>query len=130
MRITDFIGIPFTHRGESFKGADCWGFVRLFYKNWLSKYLPDLSDYYSNSDNYKSCGHVYPLAAGFFKEIKKDEFKKYDIALFRIAGVAVHVGIILDKQTFIHCWDKTGSIISRFDDLNFKNKLDSIWRYE
>jgi cell wall-associated NlpC family hydrolase len=126
----NFIGIPFLHKGKTKEGTDCWGFCRMFYKEILNKELPDLLKFYNETVNYQNCNHIYPIAKEHFKRISKDEVKKFDIVLLNIASVPVHVGIYLDELKFLHCMEGTGSIISRFEDVNFRNKIDSFWRYE
>ena len=39
--LSRFIGIPFKVGGEDFEGCDCWGLVKLYFKQILDIDIPD-----------------------------------------------------------------------------------------
>ena len=39
--LSRFIGIPFKVGGEDFEGCDCWGLVKLYFKQVLDIDIPD-----------------------------------------------------------------------------------------
>jgi len=119
------IGIPYKWRGSSYDGVDCWGLCQLYYKM-VGRRLPDILELYLEKKECLSMGHVKENIRHKFSKV--EEPVKGDICLFNIQGLPVHVGIYIDKLTFLHSTEGSTSSICRFTDPKYKTKLDSFWR--
>lgn len=104
--LNKYVGIKWVHRGREIDrdgGLDCYGLVRLFYKNEYNIILPKW-DVIASSDNpqvtdelVKSNGveHDHP-----FTETSTP--KVGDVVLMNILGFPVHVGIFVNDKYLLH----------------------------
>lgn len=101
-----YVGIPWVHRGRELDintGLDCYGLVRLFYKQEYDIILPKW-DVIISSDNpqvtdnlVKSNGveHDHPF-------IETTKPNTGDVVLMNILGFPVHVGIFVNNKYLLH----------------------------
>jgi lipoprotein Spr len=113
--VTKYVGIPYKIHGREIDGCDCYGLVRLVYKNELGIELPNFLDIgYENTQ--KSFGKSIDLCKPVLDLKKVKEPMSYDIGLFYIRGIPSHIGIYIDGG-ILHSTDKLGSVyvpLSRF----------------
>lgn len=94
-----WIGTKYIWGGTSRKGIDCSAFVRNVYEKSLNIYLPRTS-----REQFK-----------YTKQIDKNNIQKGDLVFFLNSKGIHHVGIIYDKDKFIHASSSRGV---RIDSLN------------
>lgn len=98
-----WIGTPYRSGGETKQGVDCSGFVSNVYKDVYGISLPRRSQ-----DMEKACQTTKSLQT----------MREGDLVFFNNVpgGSTNHVGIFIDKETFIHASTSKGVTISRFDE--------------
>lgn len=113
----NFIGVPFRDDKESFKGANCYGLVRLFYLEELDIIIPSL--------NVPS-NHSNKVFATFLKQIsehwEKVEEPNYGDVVAMAHNLAhpkivQHVGVYLGDGKILHTLNKLDSHISSIETL-------------
>lgn len=83
---TKYVGIPFVEKGRDENGCDCWGLVRLIYKNELGIDLPDYLDCYETTNDREKLSSV-------IKEqteknwVSDQEHKEFDVIILMMRGV-------------------------------------------
>ena len=104
--LNNYVGIKWVYRGREIDrdgGLDCYGLVRLFYKNEYSIELPKW-DVIASSDNPQvtdnlvksnDLEHDHP----FVETITP---KTGDVVLMNILGFPVHVGIFVNDKYLLH----------------------------
>lgn len=92
-----FLGIPYKKRGRDYKGADCYGLVYLFYKDYLDIELPLFDLPYMSLKQQSNC---IEECKGQFLQVTTP--KKYDIILIKRGNYRLHVGIYIDKHKILH----------------------------
>ena len=127
---TDFgkyIDVPFVHRGRSFDGCDCYGLIRLIYKEELSIELPDFLEIEYNCDlNEEDETHLEDhwengISKGQWKPVKPP-YKKWDGLLFYASSrrvIADHIGLYIGDGKFIHT--------SLHYKMSMVGKLEGMW---
>lgn len=100
-----YIRIPFKDRGREWDGADCWGIVRIIYREEpkLRIELPTLLDYNHTLETEKLSQIINDEALRSWQEIPIGQEQKYDIAIFKTCGVPTHVGVVVRPGFMIHC---------------------------
>ena len=121
-----YIGIPFLDKGRDIHGIDCWGLVRLIYKQEYNIDLPNFSTDYEADDTEQ----MRDLLAQY-----KEGWEKIDgptegcIVLFNILGVESHMGIAVSSTHFLHARDGRDSAIESFESVGWKNRITGFYKY-
>ena len=130
MSTNQYIGIPYVIGGESFDGADCYGIAKLYSKNELNKTLPTYM--YSNLDNEA----VAEIAIKMARHSLGDAWTKVetpqhgDVITFRIMGLEIHCGIMINATEFLHSLKGRQSCIEDLSNINWKHRLTGVFRYD
>ena len=101
-----WIGTKYVWGGTSRKGIDCSAFVRNVYEKSLNIDLPRTS-----REQFK-----------YTKQIDKNNIQKGDLVFFLNSKGIHHVGIIYDKDKFIHVSSSRGVRIDSLNSGYWKNK--------
>jgi len=126
MNIQKYIGLPYKDNGRDITGIDCWGLVRLYYKQELDIELPSYVDQYIGltSTNIKESIISY-----------RDNWDKVeipqlnDLILFRILGEPTHIGLYLGDSKFLHIRDGYDSVIESINSINWSKRIEGYYRY-
>lgn len=122
----DYIGINYKEKGRDKDGLDCWGLVRLIYKEQYQIDLPSFTENYESDEKQKM---EQLLAFGKEGWEKVDTPTIGDVVLLRILGLNVHVGVIVSPNQFIHVREATNTTIERFDTGIWKHRIEGFYRY-
>jgi cell wall-associated NlpC family hydrolase len=130
MSILNFIGIPYKIGSESYDAADCWGICRRYSMDVLGKELPKYL--YSNLDNQRIAKDAIQSAHNLGDSWKKvvDTPMHGDIVTFRIVGLEIHCGIMLNASEFLHSLKGRGSCIEDLSHINWQHRKTGVFRYE
>lgn len=129
MDFKSYIGIPYTNKGRSTDGCDCWGLIRLFYKNELGIELP-LVDHYNNVCDNSDVAESVAIEKPRFEEIDYDDRQMFDIIMFRICKLPVHTGLMLDNGRMLHTLAGHNSAIERYDSASWNRRIDGVFRWK
>lgn len=95
----NYINLPFKEVGRERDGIDCYGLIRLVYRERLNILLPAYCDYESTRD--------YDVLEKQMAQNKKEDQwvevpigqeQEYDIMLIRVIGLPIHVGVVTDTK--------------------------------
>lgn len=121
-----FIGIPFKHNGRSFEEIDCIGLVELY----LNEHNIELTAQDGKQINKKwYLEDPQRLIQGVRNKCNSINYidrKKFDIVVFKFSGIASHIGVMINRNKFLHIFEGRKSGISKIK--KWKNKLVGIYR--
>lgn len=123
----DYVGIPYKLHGRDEDGLDCWGLVRLIYKEQKDIDLPSFSEEYLNSDDVRHNEEV--IARHKEGWSLSNDYTVGDVALFRINGSESHVGVIIDDNKFIHAREGNSVTIEKLDSVQWRRRLVGVYKY-
>lgn len=116
--------VPWVDQGRDWSGWDCWGMVRMAYRECCGIDLPAGAEY--------SCRR--PLTAqrvlteGFqdWPEVSWGQERLADLILVR----PCHVGLVLGQGLMLHCTEDFGRTIRhRYDNVLFRGQLIGVYRH-
>jgi cell wall-associated NlpC family hydrolase len=124
----NFIGIPFQNKGDDYDGCDCFGLVRLFYKDKLNELVPNPS--YQNARDSKQIHSEYlEQISSNWREV--DELQKYDVVAMahdaRHPHIIQHCGVYLGNGEMLHTLGKIGSHIVGINE--YKHFIKGYFRW-
>jgi cell wall-associated NlpC family hydrolase len=128
LSIMKYLGIPYKHTGRTIEGLDCWGLIKIVYKDVRNVDLWDIGEEYPEDWSWKG--------KDLFMENYRKQWERVKIPLAldvillnNGAGIANHAGVMLNDKNFIHC-TRAGVIISRITDRFWKSKITGFFRYK
>lgn len=99
----EYLPIKFKENGRDRRGCDCWGLVRLIYREKLGIELPSYEDEYSDTCDRKTISSLYKEEKNNWKPVPKGSEKEFDVAVFKMLGLPTHVGIVMGANLVLHC---------------------------
>lgn len=129
-----YLRIPFKEHGRDFDGCDCGGLVNLIYRMELGINLPDCIEEY-RSTQIESWGElrstIYGLRDRFFGQIYVSPIMPFDVAVFNVAGMPIHVGVAVNSYSFIHIMQGYTNVRQeRFSSPHWNKRLEGVYRYK
>jgi cell wall-associated NlpC family hydrolase len=125
---SEYIGIPFVDHGRDESGCDCWGLVRLVYRNEYGIELSDLGPLYQNTEDAAGMKQVFLAALPQWRQVEKPEIG--DVVLLRIMGNPIHVGIVIDDGKMLHVEQGLDSVVERFDSSMWLKRIEGFFRHD
>ena len=120
-----YVGVPFENRGRKLGGLDCYGLVILIYKD-IGIDLFDIDAEYPT--NWSKRGENYMVENAHRDWNTVNAPALMDLALFNNSdGVGFHIGVMLDRATFIHT-TKAGTTIGKMHD--WRARLRTFYRHK
>lgn len=127
MNTADYIGIPFSDRGRTIQGLDCWGLVRLWYDRELGIILPAFTGYRSATESQR----IAQIVDGEKPRWQKVEDPGTgDVVVLQIGGHACHVGLYIENNKMLHITKGIDSCLEHLDASTWRNRIEGVYRYE
>ncbi len=129
MDVNQYIGIPFQARGRDRAGIDCWGLIRLVLEEQFEVRVPSYVDEYETIEAEK-IGKLVACNLPTWTEVFDEQIQPGDVALFRVKGQPIHVGLIVSKAYMIHILPGVDACLDKFNGLRWGKRLIGIYRYD
>jgi probable lipoprotein NlpC len=107
-------GVRYRLGGLNKNGIDCSGFVYMTFQSKFGVKLPRTTE----------------LQSKLGEPVKRSKLKTGDLIFFKTSPRVRHVGIYLEKGTFLHASKKRGVMISRLSDVYWKSRYWKAKRVE
>ncbi len=114
--------------GRDIDGLDCWGLVRLIYKDQFNIDLPSYVDQYNADDTHSTLAELIAISKESWT--KTDSPVVGDVLLLRAEGSLSHVGVVISPTHFIHVIEDVNVAIERYDQGKWKSRLEGAYRYD
>ena len=123
-----YIGLPYKDGGRDTEGLDCWGLVRLVYKDKYEIDLPSFTNSYTTTNDRE---HLHELIARH-KEYWEltTEPEEGSVVLMRVLGTNTHVGIYLGNSKFLHIRENTQAVVESIDSSTWKHRIIGYFKYK
>jgi hypothetical protein len=126
MNFEKYIGIPYVEKGRDETGLDCYGLVRLIYKNEYKIDLPSFSTEYTQTDTAR----IEELIAQYKEGWEQTEEPVVgSIVLFRVFGNESHIGVVVSPTHFIHVRENKDSVIESLTSTSWARRRVGYFNY-
>lgn len=126
-----YVGIPWLDGGRDAAGCDCWGLMRLVYRDVFAIDLP------SHREGYESAADAREVAALLAAKMLPSEWRPVkgskmpgDGLLFRLLGEPCHVGVYVADGRFLHVRPRADACIERLDGPAWARRFLGAYRHE
>jgi len=126
MNFEKYIGIPFQEKGRDTSGVDCWGLVRLIYKQEYNINLPSFSEDYELSDDAR-IGELFAQYQEGWETLSSPE--PGCAVLFRMFGTESHIGVVVEGHKFIHVREGRDSVIESLESPKWSKRIVGYFKY-
>jgi cell wall-associated NlpC family hydrolase len=128
MSIRDYLGIPYEVGGTPPTRADCYSLVRHYATHEKGFYLPP---YMYEVDNCYACAAMFIAEADrqmstLWKRVDKQPDA---VVVFRVAGLVMHCGIMINHHEFLHAFKGRDSCVESLDDFYWKKRVEGFFIY-
>ena len=127
--MSQYVGIPFVDGGRNVLGCDCWGLVKLVYREELGIELPDFEISAFDTEEV-----IEAMESGK-KQWRETSLalEKYDVVAMHIGqkhfGMVNHVGVYMGNGMFIHTLQRTASMMNRMMDPQWTSRILGVYRW-
>jgi len=125
-----YIGLKFKNRGRTKEGVDCWGLVRLIYKEQFNIELPSYDDEYKSSHNIRETQEAINEHAKEWIPITKELVSPGDVVVLRLSGYPTHVGMVIEKNKMLHIIDGTDAVIENYTGRLWEHRIVGFFRHK
>ena len=125
-----FTKTPFVNKGRSFKGADCYGILKLYYKVHLGIEIPEII---IHPDDTKKIMDTY------LEEISKNwiQIDKPEAHCAVAMNTSekypkriTHFGVMIDNKRILHTFRKWGCNVIRIDNPIISTQIKGFYRWQ
>jgi len=130
MDLKKYIGIPFKDGGRDFDGLDCWGLVRLAWKEEKGFLMPDMGDEYSSAFARGEVGRTAELleAGPWNEDVTDRPRRELDVLVFSFGTLDLHVGLWVAEGEMLHVMRGMETAVERYDQAKWAKRLSRILR--
>ena len=126
MNYNKYIGLPYAANGRDESGIDCWGLVRLFYKQEYNIELPSYIEEYAGAYDTRIL-QMMDLYKSNWAQVFKPEVGS--VIVFNILGEPFHVGIYIGDDKFIHARDGMDSVVESVNSPKWAKRIEGYYKY-
>ncbi len=126
MDYNKYIGLPYLSNGRTEAGLDCWGLVRLFYKQELNIDLPSYSELYGDASS-PEVAQVIGAHKDNWAPTQGGE--PGDVCLFNIYGEPAHVGVYVGDNKFLHAREGRDSVVESLGSAQWSKRFQGFYKY-
>lgn len=122
-----FIGIPYVSKGRGWDGCDCWGLVRLFYREVLGVLLPEYALEYADAEELRDVAALVEAGRASWERSELPQLGY--VVLQRLVSEPVHVGVYVGDERMLHVRRATASCLERIDGPVWGRRVEGFYRY-
>jgi cell wall-associated NlpC family hydrolase len=131
MQVADFIGIPFAEGGrDPAHGLDCYGLVWIGLRDLFGTDVPSYAGDYATPLDYDELRRLIDGEKSAWQPVAIGREQASDVALLRVRGRPVHVGLVTAKGWMLHVEAGCETVQERYDGPQWSRRLLGFYRWQ
>lgn len=127
MDVSKYMGVPFKENGRDIEtGLDCYGLLLHIYRD-MGIALLDKTDY--TLDDKEDVHNLIEKNKYEWKQVDRKQVCAGTVVYFRILGVPMHLGIMINYNQFVHSICKTGVCIENLNSIVWNRRVVGFYEY-
>ncbi|MFQ5776364.1 MAG: NlpC/P60 family protein [Kiloniellaceae bacterium] len=127
--IDDYVGLPFQEHGRDRSGLDCWGLVRLVLAERFAVQVPSFGEVYERVSDRETIAKLVQAERLAWTAIVLGRERSGDVALLRLRGAPMHVGLVVAPPLMLHVERGIGSALASYRGLRWRSRLLGFYRH-
>jgi cell wall-associated NlpC family hydrolase len=126
----EYVGIPFKNDGRDKDGLDCWGLVRVVYKDKLNIDLPSYEGVFvdTSKDTFNKIGELMATNQNSWEKVENP--KPLDVLLIRVnGGVPSHVAVYVGDDWMLHTMEGMDVTMEKTSSIRWNKRIVGAYRY-
>jgi cell wall-associated NlpC family hydrolase len=124
-----YIGLPFRDHGRDRAGLDCWGLVRLVLAEQFGVAVPSYAGEYMRTSQAAKIGALIQREALLWEPVPAGAERCGDVAVLRVRGRPMHVGLVLGDRHMLHIEWGINSVIERYASPRWAERVAGFYRH-
>jgi cell wall-associated NlpC family hydrolase len=127
---SNYVGIPYIDRGRGIDGCDCYGLLRLVYRELRGIDLPSYVERYVTGADRAAMDALIAGELDPWERIERGKEQAFDGLLMREGSMVRHIGVVTEPGSVLHV--EAGSVMSRIERYRsgmLKNRVVGFYRY-
>lgn len=124
-----YVGIPYVDKGRLITGCDCWGLLRLVYREQRGIDVPSYSEDYVTAADRKALAGLIAGELEPWREIEAGNERTFDAVLMREGRFPRHIGIVTESGRLLHVSSGASSLIERYREGALQHRVVGFYRY-
>jgi len=129
MAFDPYIGIPWVDMACGHDACDCWGLVRLIYREVLGLELPSFSGRLVTGEDSAAVANLINGERGAWDELPAGREACFDVITMWDGPHVSHVGMVVQPGLMIHVARGSTSAIERYRQGLRRPRIDGFFRY-
>jgi cell wall-associated NlpC family hydrolase len=126
--VAGYIGLPFREKGRDRQGLDCWGLLRMIYRERLAVDLPCYTEEYLSTRERDEIARLCGQEKTRWDEVPRGQERPGDAVLLNILGRPVHVGVVVEPGRFIHVMDGLETCLETYASPKWERRVAGFFR--
>lgn len=128
---TPYVGLPWLPAGRDASGVDCWGLLRLVYRDVLQIDLDPLNGRYCTAEERADIAAIVAGERdnGPWLPVEFGDEADFDVLVLHWLGFQSHVGVVAGPGLMLHAMAGQPSGIVRYLEGRWRPRLAGIYRH-
>jgi cell wall-associated NlpC family hydrolase len=122
-----YVGIPFAEHGRDAFGCDCWGLVRMVYRDQLDIELPDFCDGYRDTRDGEAIAALSRAERERWLAVSNPQ--PFDVISLRVRGLPWHVGVVADRGRMLHVLRGCDAVVESYERPLWSQRIEGFYRW-
>lgn len=127
MNPAPYIGLEYGDKGRGPRFYDCWGLVRLVYRNEAGIHLPAYDANYQASRDHIGVADLIESEISAWRQVESPA--PLDLVILTIGGVPCHCGVAISEDEMLHVLQGCACVRERFASPRWANRIEGFYRH-